>query len=143
MQSPSLRSSYLIESSELSALLSSKAPLRLINATWYMPNMKRDAWQEHLEKRITKDTVFFDHDEICDKTNPLPHTMPSLEVFTENMKKLGVSKDIPIVCYDNLGMFSVARTAWMLRYFGGDNVRILNGGMKKWEAEGNPTVGGE
>ncbi len=32
-------------------------------------------------------------------------------------------------------MFSVARTAWMLRYFGATDVKILNGGLKKWEAE--------
>jgi thiosulfate/3-mercaptopyruvate sulfurtransferase len=58
------------------------------------------------------------------------------------MKKLGIQKSVPIVCYDNLGMFSVARAAWMMRYFGAENVRILNGGMKKWKAEGNPTWAG-
>ena len=35
-------------------------------------------------------------------------------------------------------MFSVARAAWMLRYFGATNVRILNGGLKKWIAENRP-----
>ena len=96
-----LRSKYLIEASELSQLLSQKSPLKLVNTTWYMPNSNKNAWQEHLDARITKDTLFFDHDEICDKTNPLPHTMPSLDIFTENMKKLGIPKDQPIVCYDN------------------------------------------
>jgi len=50
---------------------------------------------------------------------------------------------MPIVCYDNQGLFSVARAAWMFRYFGADNVRILNGGLKKWLAEGNPTLSGD
>jgi thiosulfate/3-mercaptopyruvate sulfurtransferase len=39
------------------------------------------------------------------------------------------------VCYDQLGIFSVARAAFMFRYFGAENVRILNGGLKKWVLE--------
>jgi len=30
----------------------------------------------------------------------------------------------------------------MLRYFGASNVRVLNGGMKKWKAEGRKTASG-
>jgi thiosulfate/3-mercaptopyruvate sulfurtransferase len=37
-------------------------------------------------------------------------------------------------------MFSCPRAAWMLRYFGAYNVKILNGGMKKWIAEGKEIV---
>jgi len=51
------------------------------------------------------------------------------------MKKLKIHKSHDIVCYDAQGMFSVARAAWMLRYFGANNVRILDGGLKKWNAE--------
>ena len=47
-----------------------------------------------------------------------------------------------IVCYDNVGIFSAPRAAWMLRYFGAKNVRVLNGGMKKWKAEGRTTASG-
>ena len=31
----------------------------------------------------------------------------------------------------------------MLKYFGATNVRILDGGLKKWKAEGRPVVGGD
>lgn len=40
-------------------------------------------------------------------------------------------------------MYAVARAAWMFRYFGAKNVRILNGGLKKWLQEGRPSVSGE
>ena len=65
--------------------------------------------------------------------------MPSLEIFAENMQKLDISKNATIVVYDNMGIFTVARAAWMMKYFGATNVKILNGGMKKWSAEGKPT----
>ena len=62
------------------------------------------------------------------------------------MVKLGVQKDQVIVVYDShpLGLFGAPRCAWMLKYFGAQNVRILNGGLKKWRAEGREVAeGGE
>ena len=58
------------------------------------------------------------------------------------MKRLGIERDDVIVCYDDQGMFSVARAWWMFKYFGVDQVLILNGGLKKWINEGYPTKGG-
>jgi thiosulfate/3-mercaptopyruvate sulfurtransferase len=58
------------------------------------------------------------------------------------MKALRIRPTDEIVVYDALGIFSSARCAWMLRFFGAENVRILNGGMKKWLAEGRPTYTG-
>ena len=58
------------------------------------------------------------------------------------MKRLNVQSNLPIVCYDAQGMFSVARAAWMFRYFGG-NVRILNGGLKQWTNEGKKLESGD
>ena len=139
MQAINTKDLYLIETSDLA---SSLANHKIVNCTWYLPNMKGNAWQEHLAGRITKETTFFDVDEVCLK-NGLPHTMPTVEIFTDNMKKLGIQKNDSIVCYDNLGMFSVARVAWMMRYFGMQNVKILNGGLKKWHMEEREVVGGE
>ena len=39
-------------------------------------------------------------------------------------------------------MFSVARCAWMFRYFGAENVRIMDGGFQKWLKEGLPVFSG-
>jgi len=47
-----------------------------------MPNVGKNAWEEHQQKRITADSVFFDHDVVCDLSSSLPHTLPSVEVFT-------------------------------------------------------------
>ena len=75
----SARSKLFISTQELSDLLDDKQEPQIVNATWYMPNEKRDAFEEHLTCRISTNTVFFDHDMICDTTNPSPHALPSLE----------------------------------------------------------------
>ena len=59
------------------------------------------------------------------------------------MKRLGISKDVPVVCYDDHGIFSSPRCRHVLTYFGHPSVRILNGGFKKWKSEGRPTHSGE
>jgi len=91
---------------------------------------------------LSKTTQFFDIDEIAEPGSKLPHTLPSVEIFTEHMKRLRIGRTDQIICYDALGMFSVARAAWMFRFFGAENVRIMSGGMPKWEKEGRATVSG-
>ena len=107
-----------------------------------MPGDKRDAKKEHLQARITLDTQFFDHDAIAMPDSKLPHTLPDLRTFEDAMRKIQVRIDDNIICYDNIGIFSSARAAWMLSYFGAENVRVLNGGLKKWVAEKKFTEGG-
>ena len=142
MQSTNVRNTLLIETQELEDLVTSGADIQIVNATWYLPNVKKDARAEHNASRITLDTQFFDIDGISDTSSPLPHTLPSVEFFIENMKKLNIQSNLPIICYDNSGIFSVARAAWMFRYFGASNVRVLNGGFKKWVHEHRKTASG-
>jgi len=41
-----------------------------------------------------------------------------------------------IIAYDSEGLYSAARVWWMFRAMGHDDVAVLNGGLKKWKAEG-------
>lgn len=56
---------------------------------------------------------------------------------------MGLRRDDTIVCYDDAGLYSSPRVAWTLRYFGGLNVRVLNGGLKKWMKEGRELISGQ
>ena len=136
-----MRSKYLISTEELAANLDK---IKLVDASYYLPFMNRDRYQEYLDKRITNRTVFFDVDVIADQTSSLKHMLPDEEFFIENMKKLDIQKDMIICVYDqsNFGMFSAPRAALTLRHFGAQNVRVLDGGMKKWEQEKRPVVEG-
>ncbi len=114
----------------------------VVDASWHLPTVGRDGRAEYAEKHIPG-AVYFDIDEIKDADNPLPHMVPSAEVFAQHISKLGIRNDQKIVCYDcNGGPGASMRAWWMFRLFGHNNAAVLNGGSKKWEAEGKPMEGG-
>jgi thiosulfate/3-mercaptopyruvate sulfurtransferase len=115
-----------------------RAPdVRIVDASWYLPDMKRDAKAEYAEAHIPG-AVFFDLDDISDTASPYPHTLPPPEKFASRMKKLGLGDGHRIVAYDGAGLFSAARAWWMLRAMGHEEVFVLDGGFPKWRAEGRP-----
>ena len=91
---------------------------------------------------MTETTQYFSVADIAKPDSDLPNTLPPAEIFSEHMHAMRIRKDDTIICYDHVGMFSVARCAWMLRYFGAGNVRIMNGGLQKWISEGRPVYSG-
>ena len=109
--------------------------LRLVNATWHLPPLKKDARKEH-EAGHLPGAVYFDIDEISDQGSDLPHMLPSAEAFGIAVGALGIGNDSHVVVYDDYGLFSAARVWWMFRVFGHDDVAVLDGGLKKWIAEG-------
>jgi len=111
--------------------------IRVVDGSWYLPAMKRDAKAEFQAGHIPG-AVYFDIDEISDTASPLPHMLPSPEKFASRAKKLGLGDGSRIVVYDGLGLFSAARVWWMFRVFGHDDVVVLDGGFRKWKAEGRP-----
>jgi 3-mercaptopyruvate sulfurtransferase SseA len=58
------------------------------------------------------------------------------------MQAIRVRRTDDIVCYDNEGVFTAARVSWTMRFFGAERVRVLNGGIKKWNKEGRKTESG-
>eukprot|EP00357_Protocruzia_adherens_P003472 CAMPEP_0114988408 /NCGR_PEP_ID=MMETSP0216-20121206/9577_1 /TAXON_ID=223996 /ORGANISM="Protocruzia adherens, Strain Boccale" /LENGTH=311 /DNA_ID=CAMNT_0002351175 /DNA_START=96 /DNA_END=1031 /DNA_ORIENTATION=+ len=116
--------------------------LRVINSSWYMPNMKKNGREEYSKERIPG-SVFFDIDECVDKSIKLPHTYPPVDVFTDYMKALAIGKNSTIVCYDNLGIFTSPRMYWMLKSFGCEDVYVLDGGLPDWKAQGYEVESGD
>lgn len=70
------------------------------------------------------------------KAHPL--VMPP-EPFTELMESMGIGDETQVVAYDSNGSLNAARFWWVLTYYGHTNVKVLNGGWKKWFDEGKPT----
>jgi thiosulfate/3-mercaptopyruvate sulfurtransferase len=113
--------------------------VRIVDASFYLPAQKREPKAEFAKQHIP-DAVFFDIDEIADKSNPLPHMLPSPEQFAEQAAKLGLGTGNKIVVYDTTPMTGACRVWWMFRVMGYTDVAILDGGLPKWMAEGRPVT---
>ena len=112
--------------------------LRVIDASWYLPDMNRDPRSEYEENHIPG-ARFFDIDDICDKSSDLPHMAPPVEKFISRMRAMGVGDGHQIVVYDGTGLFSAARVWWLFKLMGQNDVAVLDGGFPKWKAEGHPS----
>lgn len=130
----------MISADDLEAALGSP-DLRIVDASWYLPAQQRDGRAEYAAARIPG-AVYFDIDEIADKSTGLPHMLPSPDVFAKAAGAMGISQDDDIVCHDGLGVFSCARAWWTFRVMGAKRVRILAGGFDRWKAAGRPVETG-
>jgi thiosulfate/3-mercaptopyruvate sulfurtransferase len=116
--------------------------IRVLDGTWHMPQLKRDARTEFAQAHIPG-AVFFDIDRIADHTTSLPHMLPAAEAFGDAVGALGVGSDDRVIVYDVRGVVSAARVWWTFRAFGHDRVAVLDGGLRAWRAEGRPVEAGE
>jgi thiosulfate/3-mercaptopyruvate sulfurtransferase len=113
----------------------------VVDASWYLPAMARDAEAEYYAAHIPG-AVRFDIDTASDPSSGLPHMLPSAEAFAAYAAALGLNEAMTIVVYDGVGLFSAPRARWTLIAFGAQDVRILDGGLPRWIAEGRPTETG-
>jgi thiosulfate/3-mercaptopyruvate sulfurtransferase len=116
--------------------------LKIIDASFKLPGVLPLPKDDYLASHIPG-AVFFDVDAVSDHSNPLPHMFPDAEQFGRDVGGLGVSNDDTVVLYDSGGWVAAPRVWWMLLSFGHPNVRILNGGLKKWVAEGRKVESGQ
>ena len=131
---------WLVETDWLASHL--EAPdLVILDGSMHLPTAKRNAKAEFLAAHIPG-ALFFDIDDIADETSSLPHMLPSPTKFASRMKKMGIGDGMHIVTYDSEGLYSAARVWWMFRTMGHEEVRVLNGGLKKWKAEARPLEDG-
>lgn len=115
----------------------SNPDLRVIDGSWYLPAMNRDARAEYEAAHIPG-ARFFDIDEICDSRSALPHMAPPPEKFVSRMRAMGIGDGHQVVIYDGHGLFSAPRVWWTFRLMGKTDVAVLDGGFPKWQAEGRP-----
>ena len=111
--------------------------LRVIDASWYLPEMGRNARAEYDAAHIPG-ARFVDIDDLSDHRSPLPHMAPPVEKFMSRMRGMGIGDGHQVVVYDGMGMFSAPRVWWLFRLMGKTDVAVLDGGLPKWRAEGQP-----
>jgi thiosulfate/3-mercaptopyruvate sulfurtransferase len=101
--------------------------------TGVRPESGRAAWEQgHIPGSGFADLL----EDLSDKSQPLPIMMPSAAQFAAAMGRYGVGPASVVVLYDSGPHTWATRLWWMLRAMGFENTAVLDGGLKKWKAEG-------
>ena len=85
----------------------------------HVPGAVNFSWHQDLNDRVRRDIV-------------------SKEGFEALLSKAGVSPDTTVVLYGDTNNWFAAWGAWVFDIYGVKNVKLLDGGRKKWEAENLP-----
>jgi thiosulfate/3-mercaptopyruvate sulfurtransferase len=126
---------WLIETEDLDRLLAEEpeADRVVLDCSWYLPETGRQAIDDFRAGHIPG-AGFVDLPDISDPDSPYANMLPRPEVFARAVGRLGIGNGTEVIVYDS-GYVS-ARLWWMFRLFGHERVHILNGGWRKWLAEG-------
>jgi thiosulfate/3-mercaptopyruvate sulfurtransferase len=111
--------------------------LRVLDATWYMPHLQRNARAE-FEAAHIPGAAYFDIDAIADPSQGLPHMLPDAKTFGQAVGALGIGNGDRVVVYGGKHLIASARVWWTFRVFGHDRVAVLDGGFPRWRDEGRP-----
>ncbi len=125
---------WLIETHELAELIEKEphANRVVLDTSWYLPEAQKYAIDDFRLGHIPG-ARFIDLSEISDPNSPYVNMLPDAALFAAVAGRLGIGPNTEVIIYD-AGYVS-CRLWWMFRTFGHDNVRILNGGWRKWQAE--------
>ena len=110
--------------------------VKIIDCSWHMPQTNRNGLEEYQKQHIPN-SIFFDLDKNSDQEINLPHMLVSSFKWEKIVSEMGVSNNDQIIIYDNSDVISSCRCWYNFIYFGHDpaNIKILNGGFKKWVSE--------
>jgi thiosulfate/3-mercaptopyruvate sulfurtransferase len=86
----------------------------------------------HIPGAVSLDVI----GQLSDPNGRVPLLILPESQFEKAMGKLGIGNDTTVVVYDAFGGSWAAKLWWALMYYGHDNVKILNGGLGIWKAEG-------
>jgi len=70
-----------------------------------------------------------------DINDPLNRNIISKELCEELLKKSGINQDSTLILYGDFNNWFAAFAFWVFKYYGYEDVRIMNGGRKKWLEE--------
>ncbi|KAL5008525.1 hypothetical protein ScPMuIL_014106 [Solemya velum] len=100
-----------------------------------------DTWGKKLYKQDhIPNALFFDHTRCVNSSRLFPRNLPDQGCFEEYLQSLGIHADTEVILYDRYSRRPSARAWWLLRLYGHKRVSVLDGGLKKWKADGHQTT---
>ncbi len=106
----------------------------LFDASFKLPGINPTAVEDYAQAHIPG-AAYFDIDAVSDRASALPHMLPHPAEFARMVGALGIGDETKVVLYDAAGT-AATRVWWMLRIMGHKDVAVLDGGLRKWRAEG-------
>ena len=117
--------------------------LRIVDATAFLRREVADgpysveSGRPSYERAHIPGAVFADiPGELSDPDSPFRFSVPTPEQFACAMADLGVGQGIHVVAYAQESAMWACRLWWLLRYFGFDDVSVLDGGLPAWRRAG-------
>ncbi|MDX1437352.1 MAG: sulfurtransferase, partial [Anaerolineales bacterium] len=109
--------------------------LRIVDARWRGDGSARSRYKAgHIPGAVHLDWQF---DLTSTQENFRFMLLPPDE-FAEQMAAAGIGAETKVLAYAELDYSGAARLWWALRYYGHQQVAVLNGGITKWIAEKRP-----
>jgi thiosulfate/3-mercaptopyruvate sulfurtransferase len=115
--------------------------LRIVDLRYYFDG--RDGHAIYLQGHLPGAVHASYPTDLGDPSQMPTNLIPAPEQMAATMRRLGISNDTVVVGYDDEGGHFASRLWLNLTYYGHDNVKVLNGGIQKWVAEGRPLATGE
>ena len=114
--------------------------VKIIDCSWHMPQVNRNAFEEFKKKHIPN-SIFFDLDKNSKLDTDVPHMLTDKTLWEKIVSEMGIKNGDEIVIYDNSDGVSSCRCWYNFIYFGHnpERVHVLNGGLKKWKKEHRAT----
>jgi thiosulfate/3-mercaptopyruvate sulfurtransferase len=91
----------------------------LLYDTGHIPGAVKVDWHADLNDALQRDYLDADH-------------------FAQLMRSKGIGRDTMVVFYGDKNNWWATYALWVFRLFGHTNVKVMDGGRKKWEDEGRP-----
>ncbi|KAL4223295.1 hypothetical protein ACF0H5_016766 [Mactra antiquata] len=102
----------------------------ILDVSW---SSTKDCYEEYKKQHIPGSQYL---NIMCgDHTDIYPRNIPTTQQFTDIVQAVGVNTTSHVVVYsssDRAGYFMAGRGWWTFKYFGHENVSILDGGLQKW-----------
>ncbi|RIK45526.1 MAG: sulfurtransferase [Chloroflexi bacterium] len=73
-----------------------------------------------------------------DTQQPVRRDIPSKAEIEELLSRSGIANDTTVIVYGDNNNWFATYAFWLLKLYGHDDVRVMNGGRKKWVDEGRP-----
>jgi thiosulfate/3-mercaptopyruvate sulfurtransferase len=127
----------LITAGQLAARLAAGDPVTLLDVRWRLggPPGRELYAAGHIPGAVFVD---LDTDLAGTPGSGGRHPLPDPADFQSALRRAGVSDSRLVTVYDDADSTAAARAWWLLRYFGHQEVRVLDGGFRAWTAGGHP-----